>query len=283
MSQGKVRITILVENTAKGARLLAEHGLAYWIDYGGYHILFDTGQGYVLRHNAAELGIEPASAKALVLSHGHYDHTGGVAEVLSIARQIDVYAHPAALQAKFMRRSDGTVRAIGIPEAALRALSRDGVFFHEVRQPTAIVPGVMATGPIPRVTPYELPNPHFFLDDSCRTPDLLEDDQAVYITTRHGLVVLLACAHAGVINTIRYIKHLVPDRPIYALIGGMHLADASQERIRETLAELKKQAMELIAPAHCTGMPTTVAICQTFAKRYCEACVATHWEFDISA
>lgn len=282
MSEGKVRINVLVENTAKRARLLAEHGLAYWIDYGGHHILFDTGQGYVLRHNAAELGVELASVKALVLSHGHYDHTGGVAEVLSVARQIDVYAHPAALQAKFMRRSDGTVRSIGIPEAASRALRQGGVCFHETRQPTVIVPGVMATGPIPRVTQYELPNPHFFSDDTCRTPDPLEDDQAVYLTTRHGLVVLLGCAHSGVINTIRYIRELVPDRPIYALIGGMHMADASQERIRETLAELQKQTVELIAPAHCTGMPATVAICQTFAKRYCEACVGTQWEFDIS-
>ena len=281
MGQTKARVTILVENTAKRARLLAEHGLAYWIEYGGHRILFDTGQGYVLRHNAAELNIDLASVEALVLSHGHYDHTGGIAEVLSRAKEVDVYAHPAAFRPKFMQRSDGSIRSIGIPEAASQALHGPAVTVHHVSQPTIVFPGLVATGSIPRVTEFEVPNPRFFLDDACRTQDLLEDDQAVYFTTQQGLVVLLGCAHSGAINTFRYITQLVPDQPIHALIGGMHMVDASEERIRETLRELKNWTIQLIAPAHCTGMNATLAVWQAFSNRCREACVGSQWEFSI--
>lgn len=283
MNQTNVRITVLVENTAKRAGHLAEHGLAYWIEYAGHRVLFDTGQGYVLRHNAAELNVDLSSVEALVLSHGHYDHTGGIAEVLSHTQEVEVYAHPAAFRPKFMKRSDGSVRSIGIPQEASQALQRSNVTVHYVNQPTTVFPGLMATGPIPRVTEFETPNPHFFLDDVCRTSDPLEDDQAIYFATRQGLLVLLGCAHSGVINTLRYIMQRVPDQEIYAVIGGMHLVDASAEQIHETVRELKKCAIHLVAPAHCTGMNATLAIWQAYSKRCCEACVGTQWEFAIPA
>ena len=271
MDTVKARITILAENTAKQPKLLAEHGLAYWIEYAGHHILFDTGQGYVLEHNAAELGIPLSQVEAVLLSHGHYDHTGGLGQVLCGERLVTVYAHPAAFQPKFARRSD--VRPIGIPPSAAQAVRRSNVVVCPVTEPTQIAPGVMATGPIPRTSEMEKSNPRFFLDETCETIDPLEDEQALFFTTPKGVVILLGCAHAGVINTVRYVEKLLPDQSIYGLIGGTHLVEASQEQIQWTVNELKNREMRMLAPAHCTGIKATVALWQAFVDRCTKAYV----------
>jgi len=281
MSRSKARVTILVENTTKQPKVLAEHGLAYWIDYAGHHILFDTGQGYVLRHNATALGIPLNSVEAIVLSHGHYDHTGGITEVLSGGEAVDVFTHPAAFRPKFIRRPTGAPVFIGIPELACKNLQRLTTYIHDVNGPTTICPGLTATGPIPRSHEFEKTPPRFFLDESCCVADPLEDDQAVFFTTSRGLVILLGCAHVGVINTISYIEQLMPGQPIHALIGGMHLLEAPQERIQWTVKELEKRRIQMIAPAHCTGMKATVAIWQAFPECCSEAYVGTQWEFDL--
>ncbi len=278
MEPPKARVTILVENTAKGPRLLAEHGLAYWIEYAGHWVLFDTGQGYALQHNATELGIALSSVEAIVLSHGHYDHTGGIAEAVSGSQPVKVFGHPAAFRPKFARRGDA--RPIGIPSTAAQSLRGSNVALHHITKPTMILPGLMATGPIPRMNEIEQPNSHFFLDEACRTIDPLEDDQALFFTTSQGIVILLGCAHAGVINTIRYIEKLLPAQVIHALIGGMHLVEASHQQIQWTLDELEKRRISLIAPVHCTGTKATIALWQRFPDQCHEASVGTRWEFD---
>ena len=111
----RVKITILVENTAESPGLLAEHGLALWIELSSQCILFDTGQGGVLAHNADRLGLSLSRVDTIVLSHGHYDHTGGLADVLRGDRPTVIYSHPNALKPKFARNKDGTSREIGIP------------------------------------------------------------------------------------------------------------------------------------------------------------------------
>ena len=146
----KTRITVLVENTAGGRDVLAEHGLAYWIEHNGRHILLDSGQGGVLASNAYKLGIPLREINALVLSHGHYDHTGGAAEALKSAQSVAIYAHPAAFARKFIRNSDGTAREIGMPY-----LSQEGhpgirvISVIATDQPTAVFDGLTVTGPVP--------------------------------------------------------------------------------------------------------------------------------------
>ena len=105
---------MLAENTVRGANLLAEHGLAFWIEADGHRILFDTGQGKVLRHNAEHLEIPLDTAEMVVISHGHFDHTGGLKDVLGAAGQIDLYLHPAALDKKYYREKTPPHRSIGI-------------------------------------------------------------------------------------------------------------------------------------------------------------------------
>jgi 7,8-dihydropterin-6-yl-methyl-4-(beta-D-ribofuranosyl)aminobenzene 5'-phosphate synthase len=276
----RIRITVLVENTAGGPGLLAEHGLAYWIEHDGRNILFDSGQGGVLASNATELGIALHDMDALILSHGHYDHAGGVAEGLKTNRPVMVYAHPAAFAQKFIRKSDGVAREIGMPYLSEKAIRDSRNQLIATTGPTMVFDGLTTTGPVPRLTDFEDTGGAFFLDEACTQPDPLEDDQSVFVDTAEGVVVLLGCAHSGVINTLNYIRQLTDNRPLRAVIGGMHLVGASPLRIKRTIEELRRMGVEQLSPAHCTGMPATVALWNAFAGR-CQPCpVGTTFEFD---
>lgn len=272
------RVTILVENTAGGPDVLAEHGLSYWIEHNGKHILLDSGQGGVLAANACKLNIPLYDLDALVLSHGHYDHTGGAAEALKHDRPVVVYAHPVAFGRKYARSNKGTARAIGMPHPSEKAIRVSRNQLTHTTQPTVIFGGLTATGPVPRLTDFEDTGGPFFLDEACTQPDPLEDDQSVFIDTAEGTVVLLGCAHSGVINTLRYIRQLTDHRPVHTVIGGMHLVGASSRRIERTIEELKQIGVGRLAPAHCTGMPATVALWNAFPGQ-CQPCpVGTTFE-----
>lgn len=233
----KVRITVLVENTAESPRLLAEHGLAFWIEVGSQCILFDSGQGGVLVVNAYRLGISLSRVDAIVLSHEHYDHTGGLADALRGNRPNALVAHPDAMKPKFARNKDGTSREIGIPCLCRQAVERRRDQLVLTETPTPISSGLMVTGPMPRVTDFEETAGPFFLDAQCARPDLLVDNQAAFSDSTEGTVVLLGCAHAGVINTLRCVRPLTDERPIHAVLGGMHLVGASAQRLKRTIDE----------------------------------------------
>lgn len=278
MSQ-HIRVTVLVENTAQGEGLLAEHGLAYWIESGDRRVLFDTGQGAVLEHNAAKLKIPLDQADAVVLSHGHYDHTGGLAHVLR-KTHCPVYLHPAALAKKYSCAEKKPAREIGMPEAAQAAAREQDspLFFTE--RPTEIVPGLMVTGPVPRVRGYEDTGGPFFLDPQGRQPDPLADDQSLFFSSSRGTVVLLGCAHAGVVNTLYYIQQLVGDQPIHVVLGGMHLGRASRERMTQTIDAFRQLGIARLGPAHCTGLAATTELWNALPGK-CFACnVGTVLEFD---
>ncbi|MBN2217863.1 MAG: MBL fold metallo-hydrolase [Pirellulales bacterium] len=275
----RTRVTVLVENTAAAPGLLAEHGLAYWIEHAGRNVLFDTGQGGALAGNAYKLGIRLHDLDALVLSHGHYDHAGGVAEALKTARSMKTHVHPAAFERKFLRNADGTAREIGMPYRSARVIQDRRNRWIAATEPTTVVDGLAATGPVPRLTDFEDTGGPFFLDESCLQPDPLEDDQSVYFDTAEGTVVLLGCAHAGVVNTLNHIRQLTGHRPIHAVIGGMHLVGASPARMDRTIEEFRRLDIKRLAPAHCTGMAFTVALWNAFPGR-CQSCpVGTRFEF----
>ena len=248
-----LKITVLVENTAGKLGVLAEHGLAYLIETSGEKILFDTGQGFVLKHNLERLGLSLADVNTVVLSHGHYDHTGGLHTALSMMNSPAVYAHPAAIEPKYVCYQNAPSRKISIPDADRKALLQT----HWVRTeaPTKLPGGLRLTGPIPRTTDFEDTGGPFFLDAKCTVPDELPDDQAAFIETEKGTVVILGCAHAGVINTLRTIQSLTEHRPIHTVIGGMHLIHADENRMSRTLKELRQMNIQQLYPCHCTGLP----------------------------
>jgi 7,8-dihydropterin-6-yl-methyl-4-(beta-D-ribofuranosyl)aminobenzene 5'-phosphate synthase len=279
----KVQITVLVENTAESPGLLAEHGLAFWIEIGSQCILFDTGQGGVLVGNAYRLDISLSRVDAIVLSHGHYDHTCGLADALRGNQPTAIYAHPDALKPKFAQNKDGTSRDIGIPYTSVRPVERRRDRLVLTEKPTPLSSGLMVTGPVPRVTEFEDTGGPFFLDADCRTPDPLVDDQAIFFESTQGTVVLLGCAHAGVINTLCYVRQLTDERPIHAVLGGMHLVGASKQRLKKTIDSLGEMKIDRLGPAHCTGRAATAALWDALPGQCVPCHVGTQVAFDLLA
>lgn len=267
-------VTTLVENTASGRGLLGEHGLALWIEVGPRRVLFDTGQTSIVRHNAEQLDIDLSSADAIILSHGHHDHVGGLSEVLEETGSKRVFSHPEALSGKYAQNDDGSSRDIGMP-------SRVGAVLHEIgditftTEPTEICDGLFVTGPVPRVVDFEHTGGAFFSDPDCNDPDDLIDDQAAFIDTPCGIVVITGCAHAGIINTLEYIKTLVPKRPFFAVIGGTHLVNADEARMDLTIEALRRFDLAHLYPLHCTGFPATARLWNGFPGRVSTCPVGT--------
>jgi 7,8-dihydropterin-6-yl-methyl-4-(beta-D-ribofuranosyl)aminobenzene 5'-phosphate synthase len=276
-----VRITVLVENTASGRGVRGEHGLAVWIEAGSRRVLFDTGQtADVLFHNARQLGIDLAGVDAVVLSHGHNDHTGGLAEVLRRAPGAHLFLHPAALARRYIRKHDGEIQEIGMPAALdVGFLKENTAGLTWTNQTAAVTEHVFATGPIPRATDFEDTGGDFFLDEPCLEADPIVDDQAVFFDTRDGTVVLLGCGHAGVVNTLNQIQNHTGGRPIHAVLGGMHLINASPERLTRTMDALRGLDVTMLAPAHCTGARAQAHMGTEFPDRWEPSTVGRRFEF----
>ena len=220
----------------------------------GRRILFDTGQGRVLRHNAGHLGISLDTVEIMVISHGHFDHTGGLTTAIEANRRVTVYLHPAALESKYVRQKSPPHRSIRFPGFNKQTLRHQAPNVVWTSKPTELMPGVHLTGEIPRRNDFEDTGGPFFRDEACTEADPLLDDQALYVETPAGTVVVLGCAHAGVVNTLDYIAELTGGTPIYAVLGGMHLARATQQRLEATATALKRYGVERVGTAHCTGM-----------------------------
>jgi 7,8-dihydropterin-6-yl-methyl-4-(beta-D-ribofuranosyl)aminobenzene 5'-phosphate synthase len=139
--------------------------------------------------------------------------------------------------------------------------------------------GVRLTGTIPRLTDFESDAGTFFLDPEGREPDPLVDDQAVFVETRAGTVVLLGCAHAGVVNTLRHVESLAPG-PIHAVVGGMHLGAASPERVEATVGALVERGVRHVIPCHCTGLPATAALMGELRDRCTPGHAGAAFEFE---
>lgn len=268
-------ITQLAENTAGRPGLLAEHGVSFHIEADERHLLFDTGQGLVLKHNAQQLATPMASVEGIILSHGHYDHSGGLVEALNMTGPVDLYLHPEAFEAKFNRNG----REIGSPIDDMHQLEPRVKQVIPTRQPTEILPGIHVTGEIPRNHPIEDTGGPFYRDEDRSKTDELPDDQALYIETAEGLVVLLGCGHSGVINTLEYILHLTDSKPIHAVIGGMHLLRASQERLAFTGERLEQLDIDYLAPNHCTGLEAVCYFKRRFPQAFRESKVGERHRF----
>ncbi len=260
-----VKVTILCDNLAGPLSFKGEHGLAVLVEVEGKSFLWDCGQSDVAVHNAKLLGIDLRNLEGIGISHGHFDHAGGLMEILSASGPKKLFMHPKALEPKFFMAGN-IKRFIGIPfqvDAIESACS--GVELASEAQ--EVMPGVYLTGEVPRVTEFEGFEANLFCQtDGEVQPDPFIDDQSLVIDTPDGAVVLTGCAHSGLVNVLKHA--LESSGRIKAVVGGTHLGlGASPERISATLDFLEEVLPERIVPCHCTGLNATIQLLERFKDR----------------
>jgi len=264
-----IRITTLSENSAAMGYLLGEWGLSILIETGAANILFDTGKSISVTHNTDSLGVNLNRVDKIVLSHGHYDHTGGLFNVLRrMRKEVEIVAHPDVWGDKYAHREGEEYRYIGIPFRR-QLLESLGATFNLTTKPVKISDNIMTTGEILMKTDFETVAPMLYVkEDGGWQPDMVLDDQALIITTEPGLVVILGCAHRGIINTLYQAQQLTGVKKIHTVLGGAHLVDGSEEQVWLTIAALRELDVQRLGLCHCTGLAATSLIAQEFGERF---------------
>lgn len=257
MAVSDLRIRIVVDNNGNDT-LCKEHGFSALIEASGRRILFDTGQGKALAPNAAMLGCDLSRIDMLVLSHGHYDHSGGVSHVMGNNPAIRMYCHAGCVVPRYSVRPGDAPRAISMALAdqeAIIALPDDQLRWITAPQP--LLPGIFVSGPIPRIHTLEDTGGPFFFDPKGHHPDPIEDDVALWIETGRGLLIITGCCHSGLINTVEHIRSVSGIERVRGIIGGLHLVNASRERLETTGSALRQWSPEFVIPCHYTGEEAT--------------------------
>lgn len=258
-----MKVTILTENTANARGLLAEHGLSVLVEANERRLLFDVGQSGVYRHNAGRMGVGLEGLDGIVLSHGHYDHTGGL-EIYAGEKLPAVYIRQNALEKKLCADRDTTAfREIGIPWR-----ERNMPFsFHFTKAKEEIFPDIYVLGEIRAVVPLEKQPGLFYIQKEGRiVPDPMLDEQLLVIRTGEGLAVFAGCAHVGILNCLERVKEAFPGDKFYFLLAGMHLRGCGSQRREDTVQGLTEYGFSYIIPLHCTGMEAIVRMREVFGK-----------------
>ena len=270
-----VKAVVLCENAVYGnVGAIAEHGWSVWLETSSGPFLFDTGLGNTLLTNARFFNIPLEDAQAILLSHHHHDHTGGLLGALRAIRNasnrtsIPVYAHPDLFKDSFSE-SKGRLSFSGLPHTR-SALETSGAEFHLETGWREIAPGLHMTGEVPRRTAYEFGdvNIKHYDDSGSIAVDPIRDDQTVVIDTPSGLFVVLGCSHAGLINILTYITEQTGKSHFHTIMGGTHLGPVGADQINQTIAALHEFDISRIGVSHCTGQKVAARLAHEFGDRF---------------
>lgn len=311
-----VRSTETVRRFTEGP-LLAEHGFAALVELegapptGGARILWDAGMTRTaLLHNAAQMEVDLSTIEAIALSHGHGDHTAAMSDVLraidvqpkprrwdtgtpaqeiaaySRGRRVPLVAHPAAFRERWGIGADGTRNGPGTPppRAEWEALGAQVILSEG---PYRLGPGCWTTGEVPRRSfesgasaPSSSGHRRAYREGTAFHDDHLEDDQAIVVhVAGKGLVVLSGCAHAGIVNTVRYAREISGVERVWAILGGFHLAPASGEVIQRTIDAVIEMEPQLVVPSHCTGFRAIAEFARRMPEQFVLGTVGTRYLF----
>ena len=267
----KARITIICENTVSTKGGLGEHGLSVFLETERGNYLFDTGRGQSLIPNLLHFDKDPLSIQKIFLSHGHQDHTGGLAAILELLGEIEVLSHPDVFSTRYnisQKEGKEIKRFAGLKFKRAYLESLGGKFILE-KSYCQVTQEMFLTGEVPRKTSFEKGDARLFAESGGNLfPDPFFDDQSLVIESPKGLVLVLGCAHAGMINILEYVIEKTGRDQVYAILGGTHLDFASPLQVEETIAALKKYKVEHIGVSHCTGLKAASRLSAEFREKF---------------
>lgn len=267
-------ICVVDDAVPSGSPFRGEHGLAFLIETEGGRVLFDTGQsGVVLLHNLALVGVDPATIDAVAISHAHYDHTGGLPELLGHLRPGTLlYANPDLFRERFAQRQ-GKLRGVG-PSMA-RADLAGQVRLALSATPQEVVPGLWTTGEITaRPEPEGRSHYHRMRQDGALVADAYRDDMALVLQTDDRLVLLCGCCHAGLLNTLAHVQRTFQGR-LAMIAGGLHLISTTGDDLRHIGQVLGAMpSLQRVHPCHCSGESAIVALTQALGPSVVQRCPA---------
>lgn len=268
------RITVICENRSSEMKNIAgEHGFSVLIEKNGTTLLMDTGQGMTLKSNARTLGIDFSAIDTLVVSHGHFDHTGGLTDVFPVRPGIRLIAHPDIFAPKYAEHKTPqhpVYAYIGIPFTQAHIESHFQSAFEFKREFEQISDGIYFSGEIDKVTDFELPDTRLKIKtDGGYEPDPLKDDISLLVETDRGPVIVTGCAHSGIVNVIKHFEKKTGYREFYGVIGGTHLGFLHSDRqLEQSLAAFEQYRLKLVAVSHCTGNEAAAACYDRFRDRF---------------
>ncbi len=251
----KLKITTLIENNPDDKnQLLNEHGLSLYIETDGKRILFDTGESGAFIQNAKTLNKNLEKLDYCVISHGHYDHSGGVEKFINVINEYPTFI----VGEEFFKPK---YKTLDTPDYIFNgnSFNEDFILSKQIAlrkikdNMTYLTDYIMVFHHFSRYTDYEKRNSRFYIKDNNEYyPDDFDDEISLGVITEKGLVVIVGCSHIGIINILKSISKRV-NIPIYAVIGGTHLIEANEVRMQETINAFKEMNIKLIALSHCTG------------------------------
>ena len=266
-----ITVTTLVENTAGTPFTIGEWGQSLLVEADGQKILFDTGPSALITKNATALGVDIATVDRIVLSHGHYDHTGGLQEVLVKIREsvkhtagIEIIAHPDVFTPKYFYIEDFVEKYIGIPFPR-EELEELGARFILSEDSVRLSENMLTTGEVEISVDFEKIDKDLHVKEGEeQVHDKLADDMGIIIKTDQGLVILLGCGHRGIINTLLHAQKVTGIKQIYAVIGGTHLISADKQQMQSTIDAIKGFNIKKLGVSHCTGLKSAAVLAHEF-------------------
>jgi len=280
----EVEIHILSDGNVHMRGVIGEAGFAAFVrvrydDSSDFQFLFDTAGGTpTLEHNTGimkeRFGLDLSAIEMIVLSHGHWDHVAGVLKVLDmIGKPVPVLCHPDALLHKVFTTDDGKRHEIGIHPFYQESDLESRTEIIVTKEPYTLSDGITTTGVVTRSNDFEKLTGNLekitTTKDGTEAHDVIEDDLSVFFRLKDGSVVILAgCCHSGVANTVEHTVSQTGSSTITGIVGGLHLMDASKERLTKTVEYLNQYPLTTIAACHCTGLKGRAALMYAFEESF---------------